>query len=112
MVGANTCIALASETKPLSAITFAEVCAAGDVPAGVINVLTGFRRELIPHIAGHMDVNAVVSCGADAEDRRTIQVEASRNVKRVVFFDEADPENPARIMDTQEVKTTWHPVGF
>jgi acyl-CoA reductase-like NAD-dependent aldehyde dehydrogenase len=112
VVGGNTCIAIASESRPLSAITFAEVCAAGDVPAGVVNLLTGSRKELIPHVAGHMDVNAVVFCGRDPQDRRTVQLEASRNVKRVVFFDEEDPENPARIMDTQEVKTTWHPVGY
>src|SRR5262245_1578010 len=112
IVGGNSCIALSSETKPLSAITFGEVCAAGDVPAGVVNILTGFRQELLPHLAGHMDVNAVVSPGEDPEERRVIQAEASRNVKRVVFLDGSDSEDPARIMETQEVKTTWHPVGF
>jgi acyl-CoA reductase-like NAD-dependent aldehyde dehydrogenase len=112
IVGGNTAIALASETKPLSSITFGEVCAAGDVPAGVVNILTGFRQELVAHMAGHMDVNAVVSCDGNPEDRKTIQVEASRNVKRVVFWDDADPENPARIMEIQELKTTWHPVGY
>ncbi len=112
VVGGNTCIALASETKPLSSITFAEVCAAGDVPAGVINILTGLRQELIPHVAGHMDVNAIVGCDLDDEERKTIEAEGSRNVKRVLFFDDRDPENPTRIMDVQEVKTTWHPVGF
>jgi len=112
IVGGNTCIVLASEKRPLSAITFGEVCAAGDVPAAVINILTGVRQELVAHMAGHMDVNAVVYLGEDPEDKKTIQVEASRNVKRVIFLDGADPENPARIMETQEVKTTWHPVGF
>jgi acyl-CoA reductase-like NAD-dependent aldehyde dehydrogenase len=112
VIGGNTCIALASEQRPLSAITFGEVCAAGDVPAGVINILTGFRQELIPHVAGHMDVNAVVAWGADLGERKTLQSEGSRNVKRVVFLDGEGAEDPARIMDIQEVKTTWHPVGY
>jgi acyl-CoA reductase-like NAD-dependent aldehyde dehydrogenase len=112
VIGGNTCIALAAEERPLSAITFGEVCAAGDVPGGVINILTGFRQELIPHVAGHMDVNAVVAWGADLGERTTIQSEGSRNVKRVVFLDGEGAEDPARIMEIQEVKTTWHPVGY
>jgi len=111
-IGGNTAIALASEKKPLSSITFGEVCAAGDVPAAVVNILTGVRQELVAHMAGHMDVNAIVYCDEDPEDRKTIQAEASRNVKRVVFWGDAEPENPARIMEIQELKTTWHPVGF
>jgi len=78
----------------------------------VINILTGFRQELIPHVAGHMDVNAVVARGADLEERKTLQTEGSRNVKRVVFLDGDGAEDPGRIMDVQEVKTTWHPVGY
>lgn len=112
VIGGNTCIALAAEERPLSAITFAEVCAAGDVPGGVINILTGFRQELIPHMAGHMDVNAVVAWGADLGERKTLQSEGSRNVKRVILLDGDGTEDPARIMDIQEVKTTWHPVGY
>lgn len=111
VVGGNVCIALASEKRPLSAITFGEVCASGDVPAGVINVLTGMRAELLPHIAGHMDVNAIVYCGADAGEQTLIASEASRNVKRVVLAANAG-EDPYRILETQEIKTTWHPVGL
>ncbi|MGD0651675.1 MAG: aldehyde dehydrogenase family protein [Verrucomicrobiia bacterium] len=111
ITGGNSVIALASEKTPLSAITFSEVCAAGDVAGGVVNILTGFRSELLSHIAGHMDVNAIVYYGDDMEERKTIQSQASLNVKRVIFPDRAT-ENPYLIMDTQEIKTTWHPVGY
>ncbi len=111
IVGGNCVIALASETKPLTAITFSEVCAAGDVPGGVVNILTGFRKELVAQMASHMDVNAVVYYGDNTDERKTVQAEASRNVKRVIFPD-TPGENPYLIMDTQEVKTTWHPVGY
>jgi len=111
IVGGNICIALASETKPLSAITFSEVCAAGDVPGGVVNILTGFRKELVGQMASHMDVNAIVYFGDNADERKIVQAEASRNVKRVIFPD-GPGENPYLIMDTQEIKTTWHPVGY
>jgi acyl-CoA reductase-like NAD-dependent aldehyde dehydrogenase len=111
IVGGNVCIALASETRPLSAITFSEVCAAGDVPGGVVNILTGFRKELVSQMASHMDVNAVVYYGDNADERKTVQAEASRNVKRVIFPD-TPGENLYLILDSQEIKTTWHPVGY
>lgn len=111
IVGGNTVIALASEKNPLSAITFAEVVATSDVPAGVINILTGSRSELLSQIAGHMDVNAVVYAGDNIEDRKTIQSQASLNVKRVIFADKQSP-SPYPILATQETKTTWHPIGL
>jgi acyl-CoA reductase-like NAD-dependent aldehyde dehydrogenase len=117
ILGGNTVVALASESKPLSAITFAEVLAAGDVPAGVVNILTGYRAELLEQIAGHMDVNAIVYAAHKSEERKLIQQQASLNVKRVIFPKTASwlsdsVESPYRILDTQEVKTTWHPVGM
>jgi acyl-CoA reductase-like NAD-dependent aldehyde dehydrogenase len=117
ILGGNTVVALASESRPLSAITFSEVLAAGDVPAGVVNILTGFRPELLEHMAGHMDVNAIVYAAGKSEERKLIQQQASLNVKRVIFpkieaWTSESVESPYHIMDTQEVKTTWHPVGL
>jgi acyl-CoA reductase-like NAD-dependent aldehyde dehydrogenase len=116
VVGGNTAVVLASETLPLTAVSFAEVLQAGDVPKGVVNVLTGFRKELNVQFASHMDVNAVVHADASEEVARDIQVEAARNIKRVVsragvnWTSEA-AQSPYLIKETQETKTTWHPVG-
>jgi acyl-CoA reductase-like NAD-dependent aldehyde dehydrogenase len=117
LLGGNTVVALASETKPMSAITFSEVFPAGDVPAGVVNLLTGFRSELLDQIAGHMDVNAIVYAGEKLEELALIQQQASLNVKRVITpkpgsWTSDHALSPYLIMETQEIKTTWHPVGL
>jgi acyl-CoA reductase-like NAD-dependent aldehyde dehydrogenase len=117
LLGGNTCVALASEKKPLSAITFAEVLATSDVPPGVVNILTGFRSELLSQIAGHMDLNAVVYAGDNAAEKKLIQEQASLNLKRVLFppsksWASEAAESPYSILDAQEIKTTWHPVGL
>jgi len=116
IVGGNTCVVLASEQMPLCAVSFAEVLHASDVPAGVVNILTGFRDELTEHFASHMDVNAVVYCDGDAEDTKAIQEQAANNIKRVIDrvdtdWGEASAQNPYLIKQTQETKTTWHPIG-
>lgn len=116
VVGGNTCVVLASEQIPLSAISFAEVLHASDVPAGVVNILTGFRSELTEQFASHMDVNAVISCDSDPEVAKKVQILAADNVKRVVPRGNVDwsrdaGQNPYLISDTQETKTTWHPIG-
>lgn len=114
--GGNTCIALASYSKPLAAVTLSEVLATSDLPGGVVNILTGKRSELIEHFASHMDVNAAAYCGDDAEELKTVREKASLNVKRVISYDRDDwmsdeAQGPYFILDSQEVKTTWHPVG-
>lgn len=115
IAGGNTCIVLASEEKCLSAITFAEVLHSSDLPGGVVNILTGKVSELAPQFAAHMDVNAVVYCGNDEGTQRELQEKAAANVKRVVvrknnnWLTEAG-QSPYFIMDTQEIKTTWHPI--
>ncbi|MBS1496326.1 MAG: aldehyde dehydrogenase, partial [Bacteroidetes bacterium] len=86
-----------------------------DVPAGVVNILTGKISELYPYFADHMDVNAVVFCENDADIKNAIQLKASNNLKRVIFYDKiqwenADAQSPYFIQDTQEIKTTWHPI--
>lgn len=115
IVGGNTCVVLASESKPLCAVSFAEVVHASDVPGGVVNILTGFRSELTEFFASHMDVNAVVYCDGGKAVAKTVQVLAADNIKRVIARNRidwsGDAENRYLIRDTQEVKTTWHPVG-
>ena len=116
VAGGNTCIVLASRSLPLCAISFAEVLHASDFPAGVVNVITGFKEELIEPFASHMDVNAVVCGDPDAAAARKIQELAAGNVKRVILRSGADwisaaIQSPYFISDTQETKTTWHPIG-
>jgi len=115
IAGGNTCVVLSSYAKPLCAITFAEVLATSDVPGGVVNILTGKTAELVPYFADHMDVNAIVFCEYDPATQKLIQEKASVNLKRVVFYDKTDwpavnGQSPYFIMDTEEIKTTWHPV--
>ena len=115
IAGGNTCVVLASESKPLCAISFAEVLHASDVPAGVVNILTGFRTELTEFFASHMDVNAVIYCDGGRALAKEVQTLAADNIKRVIERTRVDwlrdAENPYLIRDTQEVKTTWHPIG-
>ena len=116
IVGGNTCVVLASEQMPLCAVSFAEILHAADVPPGVANILTGFREELAQQFASHMDVNAVVFCDGDADLARDIQDHAANNIKRVIDRVNTDwgddsAQNPYLIEQTQEVKTTWHPIG-
>ncbi len=116
IVGGNTCVVLASEEQPLCAVSFAEVLQASDVPAGVVNILTGLRSELTEQFASHMDVNAVVYCDGGKKAARTIQTLAAENIKRVISrqsvnWMSGDAASPYEIRDTQEVKTTWHPIG-
>ena len=115
ITGGNTVVVLASETKPLCAVTLAEVINTSDVPAGVVNILTGKAEELISHMSSHMDVNAIIYCNTNAKHIQLMQENASLNVKRVVLWNKinwltAAAENPYMILDAQEVKTTWHPI--
>ena len=116
MVGGNTSVVLASEKMPLCAVSFAEVLHASDVPGGVVNILTGFREELTEQFASHMDVNAVVYCDGDEAVAANIQERAADNIKRVIPRVDTDwskdaAQNPYLIRETQETKTTWHPIG-
>lgn len=114
IAGGNTVVALASESKPLCAVTFAEVLNSSDVPGGVVNILTGNQQELSSHVAKHMDINAIVYCGKDKDLRQSMRFDAAGNVKRVIDHDfdwkSKEAENPYLISDTCELKTTWHPV--
>ncbi len=116
IVGGNTTVVLASEERPLSAVSFAEVLHASDVPGGVVNILTGFRSELTEQFASHMDVNAVVYCDGGRKVAKTVQEAAADNIKPAISRRGVDwlsdaGASPYLIRDTQEVKTTWHPIG-
>jgi acyl-CoA reductase-like NAD-dependent aldehyde dehydrogenase len=109
LVGGNAVVAVASEARPLAAIELAEAIATSDLPGGVVNLLTGFRAELAPVLASHMDVNALDVCGADGATRE-LETLAAENVKRVVHG-RADGQSPWDIASFLELKTVWHPIG-
>ena len=116
IAGGNTCVLLASASRPLCAVTLAEVIHSSDVPSGGVNILTGYREELTEHFATHMDVNAVVYCDDDGDGGAAVQTGAAANIKRVVSrvgtdWSKNSAQSPYCIRDTQELKTTWHPVG-
>lgn len=110
LIGGNTVVILASEKFPLPAITFGEVCETSDVPAGVVNILTGPKKELLPHLAKHMDVNAIHTIGPETLTVKLLQEEGSANVKRIVV-EKSLTQSPYWITALTEMKTTWHPVG-
>jgi acyl-CoA reductase-like NAD-dependent aldehyde dehydrogenase len=109
LVGGNAAVVVASESRPLAAIELAEVLATSDVPGGVVNLLTGFRSELAPVLAAHMDVNALDVTGADG-DIPELERLAAENVKRVVRGSVSD-QSPWEIAGFLELKTVWHPMG-
>ena len=113
IVTGNTAVVVASEDRPLSAISLAEVLATSDLPAGVVNVLTGRTADLAPVLAGHMDVNAIDLTGIDPPARAALERLAAGNIKRVRYGNEAWTAQPGtgRLMSFLEIKTVWHPAG-
>jgi acyl-CoA reductase-like NAD-dependent aldehyde dehydrogenase len=110
----NTAVVVASEARPLPAISLAEVLATSDLPGGVANVLTGYTAELAPWLASHRDVNAIDLTGAAADERAPLQRAAADNVKRVLAppdEDWDDEPGTRRLLAFVETKTVWHPVG-
>ena len=118
IAGGNSCVVLASQKAPLPAISFAEVLHSSDVPAGVVNILTGFKEELIPHFSSHMDVNALFFTDPKVNStfREQIDKNASLNIKRIVYAPVEDwngyEGDPYIIAQLNEIKTIWHSVGF
>lgn len=119
ILSGNAAIVIPSEQFPLPAATFAEILATSDLPGGVVNILTGKRAELIPHIAGHMDVNAIVDGAGDAALSTQLQAGTAINLKRYAHhalaaadWFSAKVEDPYWILDTVEFKTAWHPIGL
>jgi acyl-CoA reductase-like NAD-dependent aldehyde dehydrogenase len=114
VVTGNVAVLLASEERPLPAVTLSEVLATSDVPGGVVNILTGRTAEVAPWLASHMDVNAIDLAGAPADAVTDLQVAAADNLKRVVrpeATDWARVPGPERMLSFLETKTVWHPIG-
>ena len=123
VVGGSTAIVLASETRPLPAVTLTEVLATSDVPGGVVNVLTGLRRELVPVLAGHGDVDALDLWGIPDDLRAATESAAAESIKRLSrrpltvrearfnWLDDGAAERPEWIAAFLEMKTVWHPFG-
>ncbi|TRZ58013.1 MAG: aldehyde dehydrogenase family protein [Streptomycetaceae bacterium] len=109
IVGGNTVIVLASTKAPLSAMSFAEVIATSDVPAGVINILTGKKDEIAPWMASHMDIDGFDISGLPPKSHGAIRIAGAENLKRIFSFKSADP---GRILAFLENKTVWHPIGL
>jgi acyl-CoA reductase-like NAD-dependent aldehyde dehydrogenase len=121
VVSGNAAVVISSETRPLPAVTLTEVLATSDVPGGVVNLVTGLRRELVGHLAGHMDVNALDAFGAAPSEAGALEEIAVENVKRFVRpptgglarYDwlAAAAQSPYLIGEYVEIKTVWHPIG-
>jgi len=123
VVSGNCVVVLASESRPLPAVTLSEVLATSDVPAGVVNLLTGLRGELVPVMAAHMDVNALDTWGVPLEMRTGVEESAMDSVKRLAkpprtdpeqfdWFDDRRAQRPEWIAAFLEMKTVWHPIGM
>jgi acyl-CoA reductase-like NAD-dependent aldehyde dehydrogenase len=121
IVGGNAAVVVASESRPLPAVTLTEVLATSDVPGGVVNVVTGLRREVVPALAAHMDVNALDAFGVAPSEAVAVEESGVENVKRVIrpprgglerydwLADSA--QSPYLIGQFIETKTVWHPIG-
>ena len=123
LVEGNAVVVLTSESRPLPAITLTEVLATSDVPAGVVNVLTGRKRELVPVLAAHVDVDALDTWGVPDDLRQDVELAAAESVMRIArrpagvtdarfdWLDDRASERPEWIAAYLEMKTVWHPIG-
>jgi len=116
IVSGNTVVVIGSETAPLPAVSLGEVLATSDVPGGVVNILTGLTAELVPWLAGHMDVNAIDVTGVPEEMLGQVEELATENMKRISRAKGVDPfddqaQSPYDITALMEMKTVWHPIG-
>jgi acyl-CoA reductase-like NAD-dependent aldehyde dehydrogenase len=116
IVSGNATVVLASETAPLPAVSLGEVLATSDVPGGVVNVLTGYTAELVPWLAGHMDVNALDVTGVPEGMLPQVEDLATENMKRISRARDVDPfsdaaQSPYDVTALMEFKTVWHPIG-
>ncbi|MFC0544357.1 aldehyde dehydrogenase family protein [Kutzneria chonburiensis] len=112
----NTCVVVASQDRPLPAITLSEVLATSDVPGGVVNVLTGRTAEIAPWLAAHADVNALDLTGAPDAIKADLERAAAGTVKRLVRGGRGEPDwsrepDVSRMRAVLETKTVWHPMG-
>ena len=123
LVAGNAVVVLASETRPLPAVTLSEVLATSDVPGGVVNLITGRKAELVAVLAAHVDVDAIDTWGVPAELRTKVEELAADDIKRLArrpagvadakfdWLDDRAAERPEWIAAWLEMKTVWHPIG-
>ena len=123
LVAGNAVVVLASETRPLPAVSLGEVLATSDVPGGVVNLLTGFKKELVPVLAAHEDVDSIDVWGVPPDLRTETELLASQDIKRIArrpagvtdakfdWLDDRAAERPEWIASWLEMKTVWHPIG-
>ena len=121
IVSGNAAVVIASESRPLPAVTLSEVLATSDVPGGVVNLITGLRRELVQHLAAHMDVNGLDAYGLDPAQAAAVEELGVDNVKRLVRPPSSGSDgvdwlskrcqSPYHIGEFVEIKTVWHPIG-
>lgn len=117
----NSCIIIASEKSPLPALTFSEIAATSDIPGGVINILTGSKKELIPHLASHMDVNSFDYAENNTAFKKEVMTACANNVKRFIYsalkdkrdyYNDDKNENILQVQNFTELKTVWHTMGL
>jgi len=123
LVTGNAVVLIASERRPLPAVTLSEVLATSDVPGGVVNVLTGLKTELVPVLAAHVDVDSLDVWGVPPDLRTEVELLASEDIKRIArrpagvtdakfdWLDDRAAERPEWIASWLEMKTVWHPIG-
>ena len=123
IVTGNAVVVIASESRPLPAINLSEVLATSDVPGGVVNIITGLKRELVPIMAAHADIDAIDVWGVPDEIRTDVELAAADDIKRISrrpkgvtdarfdWLDDRAAERPEWIAAFLEMKTVWHPIG-
>jgi acyl-CoA reductase-like NAD-dependent aldehyde dehydrogenase len=116
IVGGNTAVVVVAPAATLPAVSLSEVLATSDLPGGVVNLLTGHAEELVPWLAGHMDVNALDLTGCPTAVAADAEHAAAENIKRVHRAPEVDPfapraQSPYEVTALLETKTVWHPMG-
>ena len=105
----NTAVVIASEKRPLPAITLSEALATSDLPAGVLNILTGKVSELAPWLASHMEIDGLDVTGVNSKVESELRIAGAENLKRIHRFNKA--QSPERMLAFMEAKTVWHPIG-
>jgi len=110
LAGGNSTVLIASEAYPLPAITLGEVLATSDIPAGVVNILTGKTSELYPWVGSHMEIDGVDVAGLSKKQEQELKLVGADNLKRITRFSTIN--HPERVLSFMEQKTIWHPIGI
>jgi acyl-CoA reductase-like NAD-dependent aldehyde dehydrogenase len=117
LASGNVAIAILSECQPLPGLDLAEVLGVSDVPAGVVNLLSGRRGELATALGAHRDLNAIADAGGDSDLAAELDRLAAETIKRVrhgaaaASYADAVGDSLERLEAITELKTAWHPVG-